>query len=264
MSTDESLSVWNNLQEGLKTYCSKNGFNKVILGLSGGIDSALVAVLAADALGGENVMALMMKTKYTSNLSLQIAREIAKRNNLNYQELDIEQLCKNEFQFLTGSFGQPLKDIVQENLQARIRGQILMAYSNQFGSLVLACGNKSEALTGYCTLYGDTCGGLMPIGNLYKTTVFELAKWRNLKCEVLPKEVINRAPSAELKYNQKDENTLPPYPVLDAILKELYDNKKSVQDVVKLGFEEQTVSFIQKLINRSSFKRHQMAASLML
>lgn len=167
--------TWHTLQNGLKDFCAANGFDKVILGLSGGLDSALTAVLAADALGGKNVKAIMMKTRYTSDLSIKIAREIARLNGLDYQELDIEPLVTAETDFLQRAFSESVKGITAENLQARIRGQLLMAFSNQNGGLVLACGNKSEALTGYCTLYGDTCGGLMPIGNLYKTTVFELA-----------------------------------------------------------------------------------------
>ena len=210
--------LWNDLKNGLKKYLSDNNFNKVILGLSGGLDSAIVAVLAADAIGGQNVKAIMMKTKYTSDLSLNIAREIASLNNIDYQEIDIDDIVNNEISFLQKSFNEDVKGIVQENLQARIRGQILMAYSNQNGGIVLACGNKSEIMTGYCTLYGDTCGGLMPIGNVYKTTIFELAKWRNNINKVLPDEVITRSPSAELAFNQKDENSLPPYPLLDKIL----------------------------------------------
>lgn len=252
--------IWNKLKEGLKAYCQDNGFKGVILGLSGGMDSALTAVLAADALGGKNVRAIMMKTKYTSDLSLYISREIAKLNNLNYQELDIEPLVKEESAFLRQAFGEEVKGIVSENLQARIRGQLLMAYSNQFGGLVLACGNKSEALTGYCTLYGDTCGGLMPIGNVYKTTVFELGKWRNTLNRVLPEEVISRAPSAELAEGQKDENSLPPYSVLDAVLKQLYDEGKDINDVC--GFDKATVERVARLIQRSAFKRKQTAPAL--
>ena len=171
--------IWSNLQRGLKNYCAENGFDRVILGLSGGLDSAITAVLAADALGGEKVKAVMMKTRYTSDLSLKIARETAVLNKLDYQELDIEPLIECESAFLKQFFDEEVQGVTAENLQARLRGQLLMAYSNQYGGLVLACGNKSEALTGYCTLYGDTCGGLAPIGNLYKTTIFELAKWRN-------------------------------------------------------------------------------------
>lgn len=151
-----------------------------------------------------------------------------------------------------------------ENLQARLRGQLLMAYSNQYGGLVLACGNKSEALTGYCTLYGDTCGGLAPIGNLYKTTIFELAKWRNSLNQALPEEVITRAPSAELAEGQKDENTLPPYPVLDAVLQMLVDEGKTADEICAAGFAAETVKRVRKLVERSAFKRKQMAEALPL
>ena len=252
-------TLWNNLKQGLKSYCDKNGFKKVILGLSGGLDSAICAVLAADVLGGQNVTAIMMKTKFTSDLSLKIAHEIAILNNLDYHEIDIDPFFEHEVMLLKEAFREDVKGITQENLQARIRGQILMAWSNQFGGLVLACGNKSEALTGYCTLYGDTCGGLAPIGNVYKTTIFELAKWRNTKGNALPHEVITRAPSAELAEGQKDENSLPPYAVLDQILKELYDNKQTIEQTVSKGFDKQTVERVQNLITRSAFKRKQMA-----
>lgn len=254
--------LWNTLQSGLKDYCAQNGFNKAILGLSGGIDSALTAVLAADTLGGENVTAIMMKTQYTSDLSLEITRQISALNHLQYHELDIEPLVKAKIAFLQQAFGEEVRGIVQENLQARIRGQLLMAWSNQKSGLVLACGNKSEALTGYCTLYGDTCGGLMPIGNIYKTTVFELAKWRNRKSYVLPEAVIKRAPSAELAMGQVDEDSLPPYAVLDAVLKLLYDEHKSVDEVVAAGFDAALVERVEKLIRRSEFKRKQMATAL--
>lgn len=252
--------IWNTLKKGLKTYCDDNGFSSVILGLSGGMDSALTAVLAADALGGNNVRAIMMKTKHTSELSLKIARKIAELNRLNYQELDIQPLVDTETVFLQKCFSGEVKGIVLENLQARIRGQLLMAYSNQYGGLVLACGNKSEALTGYCTLYGDTCGGLAPIGNIYKTTVFELGKWRNTLGEAMPEEVISRAPSAELAEGQKDENSLPPYPILDTVLKQLVDEKKSISEVQ--GADEAVIRQVAQLVKRSEFKRKQMAPAL--
>ena len=254
--------LWNTLKEGLKKYCADNGFTKVVLGLSGGLDSAIVAVLASDALGAKNVKTLMMKTKYTSDLSLKIARQIAALNSLDYQEIDIDTLLEKQSFFLKGIFGENLKGIVIENLQARMRGQILMAYSNQFGHLVLACSNKSEILTGYCTLYGDTCGGLAPIGNIYKSKLFELAKWRNSLCKVLPEEVITRAPTAELAFNQKDENSLPPYVLLDAILTELYDNQKSLDDVVSMGFDAEVVKKVETLVEKSAFKRKQLSEAL--
>ncbi len=252
-------NLWNTLKQGLKSYCDQNGFKKVILGLSGGLDSAVCAVLAADVLGGKNVTAVMMKTRFTSDLSLKIAHGIAILNKLDYHEIDIDPFFEKEVELLKDAFKEDVKGITQENLQARIRGQILMAWSNQFGGLVLACGNKSEALTGYCTLYGDTCGGLAPIGNVYKTTIFELAKWRNTVSKVLPQDVITRAPSAELAEGQKDENSLPPYAVLDPILKELFDNKQSVEQTVSKGYDKATVERVRNLITRSAFKRKQMA-----
>lgn len=255
-------NLWNNLQNSLKKHLDDNGFNKVILGLSGGLDSAVVAVLSADVLGGKNVKAIMMKTKYTSDLSLKIAREIAKLNNLDYQELDIDMIVDSEIKFLQEAFKAEVKGITQENLQARIRGQILMAYSNQNGGMVLACGNKSEALTGYCTLYGDTCGGLMPIGNVYKSTIFELAKWRNSISKVLPEEVISRAPSAELAYNQKDENSLPPYLKLDRILQKIVDENLSVEEIIAQGEDKEAVQRTNILVTRSAFKRKQLPPSL--
>ena len=252
--------LWNRLKTDFAKHLEKNGFNKVILGLSGGLDSAIVSVLASDVLGGENVKSIMMKTKYTSDLSLKIAREIAELNNLDYQEIDIDELVENETKLLKQSFNQDVKPIVIENLQARIRGQLLMAYSNQFGGMVLACGNKSEALTGYCTLYGDTCGGIMPIGNVYKSDIFKLAKWRNTLGKALPVEVIERAPSAELAFNQKDENSLPPYEILDAILRELVDNKKEISEIEE--FDTKTIEKVYNLVKKSEFKRLQMAKAL--
>ena len=255
-------NLWNNLQNSFKQFLDDNGFKKVILRLSGGLDSAIVAVLAADVLGGENVKAIMMKTKYTSDLSLDIARKIAKLNKLNYQELDIDTLVDSEITFLQNAFNNKVEGIVAENLQARVRGQILMAFSNQNGGMVLACGNKSEAMTGYCTLYGDTCGGLMPIGNVYKSTIFELAKWRNGISKVLPEEVISRAPSAELAYNQKDENSLPPYSILDKILRKLVDEGQSIDKIIAQGEDKELIQKVNNLVSRSAFKRRQLPPAL--
>ena len=256
--------IWNKLVSGLQKFCCENGFEQVCLGLSGGLDSAVCAVLAADALGGRNVQALMMKTRHTSDLSLRIAREIAGRNNLNYRELDIEPLVEAETAFLTGTFGSAPRQIVLENLQARTRGKILMAFSNQFGSLVLACGNKSEIAMGYCTLYGDTCGGLAPIAGLYKSEIFELARWRNTVSAALPEEVISRAPSAELAEGQKDEDTLPPYAVLDKILRLYTDEGKTADEIRAAGFAPQTTEWVIKRYHAQAFKRRQLPPGLPL
>lgn len=250
--------IWNKLVLGLQDYCQRYGFKKVILGLSGGMDSALVSVLACDALGKENVSCLMMKTKHTSDLSLQIAQKLADLNGFSYQILDIDPVIAAQKQFLTQAFGEEPKNLVMENLQARERGKILMAYSNQNGALVLACGNKSEAAMGYCTLYGDVCGGLLPIGDLYKTTIFDLARWRNQQGYVIPEEVINRAPSAELSDGQKDEDSLPPYAVLDAILRLYLDEQKTEEEIVVLGHDKKTVAWVIKQYHKMAFKRKQM------
>ena len=254
--------IWEQLCRELKNYCRQNGFSDVILGLSGGLDSAITAVLAADALGPEHVHAVMMRTKYTSKLSLLIAKKIAKYNAIDYKVLKIQKLVDNQEKFLTEAFGTQPNALVMENLQARERGKILMAYANQYNYLVLACGNKSEAAMGYCTLYGDTCGGLMPIGDLYKSQIFELAKWRNKISSALPKEVIERAPSAELAENQKDEDMLPPYAILDKILKMYIDGQKSQKDIIAAGFDDKMTEWVIKRYKQQNFKRRQMPPAI--
>ncbi len=250
--------IWNSLTEQLRDYYRKHGFKEVVLGLSGGLDSAMVSVLACDALGAENVHCLMMKTKHTSDLSLSIAQELARLNGFDYQVLDIEPIIEAQQQFLTQALGEKPKKVVMENLQARERGKILMAFSNQFNYLVLACGNKSEAATGYCTLYGDTCGGLMPIGDLYKSQIFELARWRNQQSLALPEAVISRAPSAELSDGQKDEDSLPPYSVLDAILQMYLDEHKAQGEIAAQGYDKTTVAWVIGQYAKMEFKRKQM------
>lgn len=255
--------LWDCLKNGLKEYCTRNGFRDVILGLSGGLDSAIVSVLATEALGKDHVFAVMMRTKHTSQLSLDIAAKLHRLNGFHYQEMNIQELYENQAAFLKNKILETPKKVVLENMQARLRGQILMAYSNQFGDLVLACGNRSEAATGYCTLYGDTCGGLMPIGNVYKSKLFELAKWLNARgTEVLPKEVISRAPSAELSDGQKDEDTLPPYSVLDGILTLYCDEGKNTEEIVAAGYAEKTVKWVINQYHKTAFKRTQMPTAL--
>ena len=254
--------LWNGLKLGLVNYCKNNGFRDVILGLSGGLDSAIVSVLATQALGKEHVYTLMMKTNHTTQLSLDIAKKLKELNGFHYQEMDIQNLYEAEVRFLRDRMLETPKKIMLENLQARLRGQILMAYSNQFNDLVLSCGNRSEAAMGYCTLYGDTCGGLMPIGNVYKSKLFELAKWLNEQNHVLPEEVISRAPSAELSDGQKDEDSLPPYHILDAILHLYYDDDQSAEEIVAMGYNEKTVAWVIKQYHKMTFKRAQMPPAL--
>lgn len=256
--------IWNQLTSGLKKYCAENNFSDVILGLSGGLDSAVVSVLAVDALGKDHVHGVMMSTKNTSSLSLQIARKIAEMNGFEYQELNIDPIIAEQKNFLQKAFNEEPRNIVIENLQARERGKILMAYANQYNYLLLACGNKSEIAMGYCTLYGDTCGGLAPIAEVYKSDIFKLAEWRNTQGRVLPQEVIIRAPSAELSAGQKDEDTLPPYAVLDKILRLYIDEKKSAPVIVTEGFDAVTVEWVIKRYHSQEFKRKQLAPAVKL
>lgn len=256
--------IWQNLVNGIKTFCEHNNFNDAALGLSGGLDSAIVAAAAAEALGGSHVYALMMRTKHTSGLSLKIARDIAKLNKLNYKEVDIQTVIDAQASFLQTVFNENPKNIVLENLQARERGKILMALSNQYNYLVLACGNKSELATGYCTLYGDTCGGLAPIANLYKSQIFELAKWRNTQGKVLPEEVISRAPSAELADGQKDEDSLPPYALLDKILRLYIDEHQTAAQIIADGFDAVTVEWVIRRYQAQAFKRLQVPPAINL
>ncbi|MDR1694832.1 MAG: NAD(+) synthase [Lactobacillaceae bacterium] len=254
--------IWLKLQNGLIDYCGKKGFNKVALGLSGGMDSALVAALAADAVGPQNVYAFMMSTKYTSRLSKDLARQLSLILGINYEEFDIQKSVDEELALLNGYFPDGLNSVAEQNIQSRVRGNLLMGVSNNAGHLVLACGNRSEVSVGYCTLYGDTAGGLMPIGNIYKTEVFKLAKWRNGGGIVIPEEIINRVPSAELKYEQKDEDSLPPYDVLDPILIAYLDEKKIRDEIIAAGYPEDVVDFIIGLNAKAQFKLKQLPEML--
>lgn len=255
-------NIWKNLTQGLRDFCHANNFSDVLLGLSGGLDSALTAVLAVDALGKEHVHGIMLSTKNTSTLSLQIARKIAEMNGFDFKETDIDSQIAAETSFLSQLMEEAPKKLTLENLQARERGKILMAVSNQFNYLPLTCSNKSEICMGYCTLYGDTCGGLAPIGNLYKSDIFELAKWRNSQGRVLPEEVIIRAPSAELSPGQKDEDSLPPYKVLDKILRLHVDGHLSAAEICTEGFDAVMTEEIIRRYQSQEFKRRQLAPAL--
>lgn len=254
--------IYETLKNELKTFIHNNNFTDVILGLSGGMDSAFVAVLAADALGSAHVHTLMMKTKYTSLESITIARTLTQINKINYQELDIQPLVDQQMIFLQESFKKKPNSIVLENTQARLRGQILMAYANQYHYLVLACANASETAMGYCTLYGDTCGALSPIGNIYKTDLYQLATQRQLQNPVYPPAVLTRAPSAELAPGQKDTDSLPPYPILDRILKAFLIEKKSLEEIIKNGTDEHLAVQVLNRYHQMAFKRKQMPPAL--
>ena len=255
--------LWDALVLGVRDYLGKNGFPGALLGLSGGIDSALVLAIAVDALGPEKVRAVMMPSPYTAGISLEDAREMARRLGVRYDEYSIVPQFEAFLATLSGEFAGKPVDATEENIQARIRGVILMALSNKFGSIVLTTGNKSEMATGYCTLYGDMAGGFAVIKDLLKTTVFELARWRNAHdpygrgANPIPERIITRPPSAELRPDQTDQDSLPPYEVLDAILSRYMESDESIEDIVAAGFERPVVEQVTRLIKLNEYKRRQ-------
>lgn len=260
-------ALWRALVLGLKDYMRKNGFLRVILGLSGGMDSALVLALAVDAIGAENVHAVMMPSTYTSTISCEDAQKMAKRMGVRYDVIPISQPFDTFKQMLAPVFSElpapKFEDTTEENLQARVRGCLLMAISNRTGALVLATGNKSELAVGYCTLYGDLVGGFAPIKDVCKTHVYELAHWRNQHNpyqtvnQPIPERIITRPPSAELRPNQTDQDNLPDYAVLDAIIMYYVEANMSVEEIVKLGFTSEDVEKVVRLIKISEYKRRQ-------
>ena len=260
---DESRDslAWRAIVRGTRDYCRKNGFSKVWLGLSGGIDSALVLCVAVDALGAQNVTGVRMPSRYTSGLSNDLADEQARVLGVKIIEVPIEAPFRGFLDALAPHFTGAAVDTTEENLQSRSRGAILMALANKFGGLVLTTGNKSEYAVGYATIYGDMCGGYAPIKDLYKTEVFALARWRNAVAgaPVIPNEVITRPPSAELRENQTDQDSLPPYDVLDAILLRHVDQEQSRDEIVRAGFDAATVDRVLRLVRISEWKRHQSA-----
>ncbi|MDD5260148.1 MAG: NAD+ synthase [bacterium] len=251
--------VYQALLLGLKDYVNKNGFKKVVLGLSGGVDSALVATLATDALGKDNVVGVFMPSRYSSKASEIDAKQLAYKLGIKLMTISIEQLYNIYLVILDPVFAAEAKNIAEENLQARIRGTILMALSNKFGWLVLATGNKSEMSTGYATLYGDMVGGFAVIKDVPKTLVYKLAKYRNHKSFVIPVNVLKKAPTAELRPHQKDTDTLPEYKILDPILKEYIEEDKSVNQIVKKGFKQELVDKVVGMVDKSEYKRRQSA-----
>lgn len=254
---DTVAEVYQALMLGLRDYVSKNGFEKVIIGLSGGIDSSLVATLAVDALGRENVTGIFMPTRHSSKESEVYARKLAGNLGMKFAVISIEQTYNMYLVVLDPHFAGTSRNITEENLQARIRGNILMAFSNKFGWMVLTTGNKSEMSTGYATLYGDMAGGLAVIKDVPKVLVYKLAHYRNsLSCDI-PEEVINRAPTAELRPNQKDSDTLPPYEVLDPILKAYVEEDKELEKIAGMGFEKETVARVLRMVDGSEYKRRQ-------
>ncbi len=258
--------IYQAMMMGLRDYVNKNGFPGVVLGLSGGIDSAISAAVAADALGPQRVRAVMLPSPYTSAHSLEDAAACAQMLGIPYETIPISDAMDAFAQALAPAFTGRAPDITEENLQSRTRAIILMALSNKFGPMLLTTGNKSEMSVGYATLYGDMCGGYSVLKDLYKTTVFALSRWRNAHTPpgalttpgpAMPERIITKAPSAELRENQTDQDTLPPYEILDAILHRLIEGEASIEDVAAEGFERATVLRVWKLLDRAEYKRRQ-------
>ena len=255
--------LWDALVLGVRDYLGKNGFPGAILGLSGGIDSALVLAIAVDALGAGKVRTVMMPSPHTADISWIDARDMAERMGVRYDEISIIPEFEAFKASLAGEFKGLAEDTTEENIQARIRGVLLMALSNKFGSIVLTTGNKSEMATGYCTLYGDMAGGFAVIKDLLKTTVFRLARWRNENDPYgtgrapIPERIITRPPSAELRPDQTDQDSLPPYEILDAILARYMENDQSVEAIVDAGFDRAVVERVVRLIRINEYKRRQ-------
>ena len=255
--------IWDALVMGVRDYLGKNGFPGAILGLSGGIDSALVLAIAVDALGADKVRTVMMPSPYTADISWIDARDMAARMKVRYDEISIVPEFEAFKASLSNEFKGLKEDTTEENIQARIRGVFLMALSNKFGTIVLTTGNKSEMATGYCTLYGDMAGGFAVIKDLLKTTVFSLARWRNENdpygtgAQPIPERIITRPPSAELRADQTDQDSLPPYEVLDAILTRYMENDQSIDSIVAAGFDAAVVERVTRLIKINEYKRRQ-------
>ncbi len=249
--------IYRVLTTGLRDYVHKNGFHEVVFGLSGGIDSALTLALAVDALGSERVHTVMMPSRHTSQLSLDLAQEQAVGLGVDHRCISIEPVFESLLACLEPSFRDLATGLAEENLQARARGNIVMALSNKFGWLPLSTSNKSEAAVGYCTIYGDMCGGFGPLLDCFKTRVYELARYRNSVSPAIPAGVIERIPSAELRPDQSDQDSLPPYDQLDLILQRYVEQDQSIAQIVAAGFDEETVRKVAGLVLQSEYKRRQ-------
>jgi NAD+ synthetase len=259
---DDDASVYQALVTGLRDYSAKCGFPSAVLGLSGGVDSSLTATIAADALGAGNVHGILMPSPFTSAASVEDALSIAENLGIRTKTIDISNIYNSYLSELSeGLEGLP-GDVTEENIQARIRGNILMALSNRFGHLVLSTGNKSELATGYCTLYGDMSGGLAVISDLYKGEVYRLSRYINRDREIVPRRVLERPPSAELRPDQKDEDFLPPYDILDPILKAYIEDHKSLSEIIQLGYKGELVATILNMVEGNEYKRQQAAPGI--
>lgn len=260
---DENAQLFEALVLGLRDYATKCGFRKACLGLSGGIDSAVTAALAAEALGAENVRGLTMPSSFSSEGSVNDSFKLAQNLGMTCEEVPIGKVFAAVKEAMAGPFAGAKADVTEENMQARIRGLFLMSLSNKTGSLLLTTGNKSELAVGYCTMYGDMCGGLAAISDLPKTQVYDLARWMNREREIIPWNTIEKPPSAELAPDQKDQDSLPPYEVLDGILELYVEQQMSASDIIEChDFEESIVRWVQRRVDLNEWKRHQAAPGL--
>jgi len=261
---DELAEIYQALVLGTRDYVRKNGFEKVVIGLSGGADSSLVAAIATDALGADNVIGISMPSRYSSPGSKSDAETLARNLGIEFKIIPIEKAFSSYLETLAEPFKNTQPDVTEENIQARIRGNILFALSNKFGWLVLACSNKSETATGYTTLSGDMAGGFIPLKDVPKTLVLELARYKNRQAEkdVIPSSVLTKAPSAELRPDQKDTDTLPPYEVLDPILKAYVEDDVTIDQIIAMGFDRDIVTKVARLVDRSEYKRRQAAPGI--
>ena len=257
MDQTEAEEIYSALVTGLRDYIKKNNFEKVVIGLSGGIDSSLTATIAVDALGKENVKGVLMPSQYTSKESIEDAEQLAKNLGIETFILPITDIFQKYLEELSPVFEGKKPDTTEENLQARIRGNLLMALSNKFGWIVIATGNKSEMSVGYATLYGDMVGGFAVLKDVYKTKVYELAQYRNSISPVIPERVLEKPPSAELRPDQKDEDELLPYVILDQIIYYYVEEDLPAEDIIKLGFDKESVEKVIKMIDRNEYKRRQ-------
>ena len=262
MEQSPEEEIYGALVLGVRDYFLKCGFKTAVLGLSGGIDSAVTAAIAADALGPENITTVSMPSQYSSQGSLDDAEALARNLGIPRYVLPIKEpfeVLKSQFKEV---FAGKREDTTEENMQSRLRGLTLMALSNKFGHLLLTTGNKSELSVGYCTIYGDMCGGLAVISDVPKTMIYRLARWINREREIIPSNSIIKAPSAELKLNQTDQDTLPPYEVLDAVLQLYVEEQLSPGDIIEKGYPTETVRWIQRHVDSNEYKRRQAAPGL--
>ena len=256
-SEPAEAEVWRALVMGTRDYLRKNFFEKAVIGLSGGIDSAVVLAIAIDAIGAENLHAVMMPSRFTADISVNDAQQMARRVGVRYDDIAISPMFNSYLDALAPVFGDLPQDTTEENLQARIRGALLMALSNKFNAIVLTTGNKSELATGYCTLYGDMVGGYAPLKDIPKTLVYRLANWRNSQSAIIPERIITRPPSAELREDQTDQDSLPEYEVLDKILEHLMEHNDSVEAIVSTGLAREDVEKVARLLRINEYKRRQ-------